>query len=67
MIIVADAADIVCGAILLHMTSNFAPHDKFVCSVEQFVNSYSCRTRPWEGSFAEYMKRADNAPAVHSF
>ena len=37
MIIVADAADIVCGAILLHMTSNFAPHDTIYCNVEQFV------------------------------
>ena len=43
MIFVADAADIVCGAknpcgaILLHMTSNFAPYDKIVCNVEQFV------------------------------
>ena len=29
--------NISCGAILLHMTSNFAPHDKIVCNVEQFV------------------------------
>ena len=42
MIIVADATDIVCGeniscgAIFLHMTSNFAPHDNIVCNVEQF-------------------------------
>ena len=34
-IFVADAADIVSGATLLHMTSNFAPHDKIVCNLEQ--------------------------------
>ena len=41
MIIVIDAADIVCGA-KNSMWSNFAsskfaPHDKIVCNVEQFV------------------------------
>ena len=38
MIIVADivcGAKNLCGEILLHMTSNFAPHDKSVCNVEQ--------------------------------
>ena len=37
MIIVADAADIVSGATLLHMTNNFAPHYKIVCNVELLV------------------------------
>ena len=46
IIIVPDAADIVCGAKfclscgskLLHMTINFTPHDKIACHVEQFYH-----------------------------
>ena len=43
MIIVADAADNVCGAkyfMWSHLASHdkqFSPHDKIVCNVEQFV------------------------------